>query len=257
MKLILKIIILSIACSINAQKFESFDINTINIHNWKNTPHVKGRLATKDDVEKNRAVYASNGTKEYEPIHLEIPFIACIIDAQTERKDTVVVIQANKIKDGIYTGFRTFHGGGHGTSLLKDLIIINSYQQNLNTASKFYLKKEKIPDSILINLVPINDSDFDIYYRTTGPDHELGETDFFYDTTRLIFEKVTSEKNNDFYLPSLKLISFADGEFVEEFIEYLELIIKMDKEKFCKAISGKEYVKHNPIKYYSELNECE
>ncbi|WP_197276687.1 hypothetical protein [Mangrovimonas sp. ST2L15] len=131
------------------------------------------------------------------------------------------------------------------------------YEKNLNTASEYYLQKKEIPDSILIKLVPENNAEFHIYYGTTGPDHKLAKTDFFYDTTRLIFEKVSSEKNNNFYLPSLKLISFADGEFAEEFIEYLELIIEMDKEKFCASISGKEYVKHNPFKYYSELHKCE
>ena len=131
------------------------------------------------------------------------------------------------------------------------------YEKNINTASELYLKKTQIPDSVLIKLVPKNHIEFRIYYGTTEPDHILGKTEFFYETTRLIFERVISEKNIDFYLPSLKLISFADGEFAEEFTYYLELIIKMDKEKFCKSVSGKEYVKHNPIKYYSELNKCE
>ena len=58
-------------------------------------------------------------------------------------------------------------------------------------------------------------------------------------------------------MPSLNLASFADGEYAEEFIEYLELIIKKDKEKFCKSISGIKYRNRNPIKYYSELNKCE
>ncbi len=257
MKLILKIVILSTAFSINAQEFESFDIKSININNWKKTPHVKGRFTTKDDVEQKRAIYPNNHNKEYIPINLEIPFLACIIHPATEEKDTVVVIQAHKIDEGIHTGYRIFHGRGYGTSLLKDLIIISSYEENLNQASKFYLKNEKIPEPILLQLVPKTYSDFDIYYGTTGPDHQLGETDFFYDTTRLIFEQVTAKKNEDFYLPSLNLISFADGEFAEEFIEYLELIIEMDKEKFCKSINGKDYVKRNPIKYYSELNKCE
>jgi hypothetical protein len=140
-----------------------------------------------------------------------------------------------------------------------DLKILNNtdYETNLNVATELYLSKKDIPLNILLGLIPKDYSEFELYYGTTYPDQKLSETDFFYDTTRLIFEQVTSEKNNDFYLPSLKLISFADGEFAEEFIEYLELIIEMDKEKFCKAISGKEYVKHNPIKYYSELNKCE
>ena len=131
------------------------------------------------------------------------------------------------------------------------------YEKNLNTASEFYLEKKKIPESILIKLVPKNYAEFHIFYGTTEPDHKLGKTDFFYDTTRLIFEQVNSKKNNDFYLPSLKLISFADGEYAEEFIKYLELIIKIDEKKFCKSISGKKYKNNNPIKYYSELNKCE
>ena len=68
---------------------------------------------------------------------------------------------------------------------------------------------------------------------------------------------MTSEKNSDFYLPSLNLASFADGEYAEEFIEYLELIINADKEKFCESLRRIKYRNRNPIKYYSELNNCE
>ena len=131
------------------------------------------------------------------------------------------------------------------------------YEKNLNTASELYLGKKKIPEFILIKLVPENYTEFGLYYGTTGPDHELGKTDFFYDTTRLIFEQVSSENNSEFYLASLNLASFADGEYAEEFIEYLELIINTDKEKFCKSLSGIKYKNRNPIKYYSELNKCE
>ncbi len=131
------------------------------------------------------------------------------------------------------------------------------YEKNLNTASELYLRKKKIPKSILIKLVPENYTEFGLYYRTTGPDHKLGKTDFFYETTRLIFEQVTSEKNSDFYLPSLNLASFADGEYAEKFIEYLELIINTDKKKFCESLNGIKYKNRNPIKYYSELNKCE
>ena len=139
-----------------------------------------------------------------------------------------------------------------------DLKVQNTtdYEKNLNVAAELYLSKKDIHLNMLLSLVPIDHADFELYYGTTAPDHKLGKTDFFYETTRLIFEQVTSKKNNDFYLPSLKLISFADGEFAEDFIDYLKLIIEMDKEKFCNSINGKEYVKRNPIKYYSELNNC-
>ncbi|WP_443633470.1 hypothetical protein ABXT64_00690 [Candidatus Marifrigoribacter sp. Uisw_064] len=140
-----------------------------------------------------------------------------------------------------------------------ELVTLNEtvYEKNLNTVSEFYLEEKEIPKSFLIRLVPGNYAEFGIYYATTGPNHKLGKTNFFYDTTRLIFVEVTSEKNNEFYLPSLKLISFADGEYAEDFIEYLEIIIKMDKDKFCKSIIGKEYANRNPIKYHSESNKCE
>jgi len=131
------------------------------------------------------------------------------------------------------------------------------YKKNLKTVSELYLGKKKIPKYILIKLVPENYTEFGIYYGTTGPDHELGKTDFFYYTTRLIFEQVSFENNSEFYLPSLNLASFADGEYAEEFIEYLELIINKDKEKFCKSLSEIKYKNRNPIKYYSELNKCE
>ncbi|WP_282160909.1 hypothetical protein [Ulvibacterium marinum] len=131
------------------------------------------------------------------------------------------------------------------------------YEKNLNSATELYLSEKEIPLDILVCLVPKDYSEFELYYGTTYPDHKMAQTGFFYETTQKIFEQVTSVKNNEFYLPSLKLISFADGEFAEEFIEYLELIIGMDKEKFCRAINGKEYVNHNPIKYYAELNKCE
>ncbi len=130
MKLIINIIILTVVYSINAQELEHYDLDSININNWMNTPHVKGRLATKDDVKKNRAVHISSGIEKYIPVDLEIPFLACLIDPRTERKDTVVVIQACKINEGIYTGYRSFHGGGYGTAFLKSLIIINNDKEN-------------------------------------------------------------------------------------------------------------------------------
>ena len=152
----------------------------------------------------------------------------------------------------IIISFLTF---GNSTKL--KTVNETEYEKNLNTASQLYLEKKKIPEFILIKLVPENYTEFGLYYGTTGPDHKLGKTDFFYDTTRLIFEQVTSEKKSEFYLPSLNLASFADGEYAEEFIEYLELIINTDKETFCKSLSRIKYKNRNPIKYYSELNKCE
>lgn len=144
-----------------------------------------------------------------------------------------------------------------GSTTYSKALNYSDYDDNLKVAGELYLLKKDIPLDVLLGLVPKDDSEFELYYGTTYPDHRLNETGFFYETTRQIFEQVTSERNDDFYLPSLKLISFADGEFAEEFIEYLEKIIEMDKEKFCESINGKGYTEYNPIKYYSDLNRCD
>jgi len=134
---------------------------------------------------------------------------------------------------------------------------LDSYSENLNEACEYFINDEKIPKTILLKLVPKNYEEFSKYYETTYPDNELSKLGFFYKTSDNIFNEVIENKNEDFYLQSLKLASFADGEYAEAFIEKLELIIKMDAKKFCKSIKDKDYANHNPIEYYAELHNCE
>jgi hypothetical protein len=130
------------------------------------------------------------------------------------------------------------------------------YDKNLDKASDLYLNGNKIPESILIQLVPNNYDEMSRYYDTTSPEHQLGKTDFFYQTSQMIFDQVILNNNADFYLPSLRLASFADGEYGEGFTDNLELIINMNTQKFCDSIVGKDYVNRNPINYYAELYNC-
>ena len=134
---------------------------------------------------------------------------------------------------------------------------LSEYEDNLKTATELYLLEKDIPEDVLLCLVPNTDTEFELYYATTYPDQKMSETGFFYNTSELIFEQVVTNKKEKFYLPSLKLISFADGEYAEVFIDFLENIIGMDKAKFCESIRGKEYAKSNPIKWYAESNNCE
>lgn len=131
-----------------------------------------------------------------------------------------------------------------------------AYKKNLNTVAELYLKNDKIPESILVKLIPESYSEFSIFYATTGPEHELGNTDFFYDITQQIFNQVIISKNNDFYIPCLNLASFADGEYAEGFIENLEVIINMDQERFCSSVREIKLRNRNPIKYFTELHDC-
>jgi hypothetical protein len=130
------------------------------------------------------------------------------------------------------------------------------YINNLKIASELFLAKSDIPETVLLGLVPYSHDEFELYYATTYPDNKLQDSQFFYISTKMIFKKVTIEKNENFYLPSLQLASFADGEYGEEFIEFLEEIINIDNKKFCVSVKGKEYAKHNPIKYYYDELKC-
>ena len=134
---------------------------------------------------------------------------------------------------------------------------MTEYEKLIESASQYYLRGNEIPDSILVNLVPKSYDEFNKYYGTTGPDHKLGKTGFFDETSQWIFDKVIIEKNDSFYIPCLNLASFADGEYAESFMENLVTIINMDKERFCNSIDDIKLNDRNPIKYYADQHKCE
>jgi len=137
------------------------------------------------------------------------------------------------------------------------LDIINDYKVNLDSAAEFYLNRTEIPDKILLNLIPSNNQEFGIYYSTTYPNNDLNNSGFFYSTSETIFKRFLIEHKEYFYLPSLQLASFADGEYAETFINYLEQIISIDSVKFCDSVRDKDYMRKNPIKYYFEKLKCD
>jgi len=129
-----------------------------------------------------------------------------------------------------------------------------NYKKNLKLASELFISKSELPDSILLRLVPDNYEEFDIFYDTTHSSNKMRNTGFFHTVTQQIFDQFIVEKKEAFYLPSIQLASFADGEFGEPFVENLLIIIKLDKNKFCESIKGKEFANHNPIKYLEQTN---
>ncbi len=132
----------------------------------------------------------------------------------------------------------------------------SDYQKNLNVASELFLANSQIPDSVLLKLVPDNNIDFELLYGTTFPDNKMKNTGFFYKITQQIFDKIIIQKKEVFYLPSIQLASFADGEFGKDFTDNLEKIIKQSTDKFCRSVRDKKYSDHNPIKYYLIKNKC-
>ncbi len=132
----------------------------------------------------------------------------------------------------------------------------SEYQKNLKVATDLFSAKSLLPDSVLRKLAPDTDGDFRLLYGTTDPGNKMQNSGFFEKVTQQIFDKYIVEQKEEFYLPILKLISFADGEFGEHFTDNLEVIIGMDKAKFCASIKGANFANHNPIKFFAEQNQC-
>ena len=87
---------------------------------WKNTPCIRGRQATEQDVKDGIAVYYVNGRTE--PADLNLP--ACgYQQLEDGTEQPVVVVQAEVIPDGTLLGVRPL-SGGNGICLDSDVRLL-------------------------------------------------------------------------------------------------------------------------------------
>jgi hypothetical protein len=83
--------------------------------NWRETPCIRGRVATEDDANAGRAVFFINlsGGQESHPVDLDLPRCA-ILHEEGEGDLPVIVIQAEEGNNGtvqLIAGFRPLAGG--------------------------------------------------------------------------------------------------------------------------------------------------
>ena len=79
---------------------------------WQSVPHVKGRLATADDVKAGRAVFYLDVEASHAAPH-EMALPACGIQIlDDDRREPVIVIQAEALKGETIVGVRYLKGGG-------------------------------------------------------------------------------------------------------------------------------------------------
>lgn len=78
--------------------------------NLSNIGHIKGRVATEDDVNKGNAVFIleSEGQSIGNPIDIELPQYGFMIDEDTKEKTACVIIQAEWADDKKYLGAYDF-----------------------------------------------------------------------------------------------------------------------------------------------------
>jgi len=80
----------------------------IDMATWRATPAIEGQTATDLDVRAGRAVFAVGG----EPINLDLPSCAIVREEGVGEPTPVIVIQAERIEDGmVAVGYRLLDGG--------------------------------------------------------------------------------------------------------------------------------------------------
>ncbi|MGG5486027.1 hypothetical protein [Gaetbulibacter sp. PBL-D1] len=95
--------------------------------NWKDIPHVSGRLATDEDVKSGSATFRiENIEQEHKVLDIKIPALAYHINQETNEKLPVVVIQGEQVGDQNIVGIK-FLDGTDGVCLLFELEFVDNF----------------------------------------------------------------------------------------------------------------------------------
>jgi hypothetical protein len=97
----------------------------LDIRNWSQTPCIKDRLATKDDVDAGMAVFYINNPSAMMPLKVKLPACAIHTDQDTRAETPVVMIQAEKFQGQKLIGYR-FLDGGNGIGLLSEFTVLGA-----------------------------------------------------------------------------------------------------------------------------------
>lgn len=95
----------------------------IDIDEWEQTPYLKDRVATEEDVKAGIAVFYidSKGVDiNHTPLSIKIPSLAYHVDQETSEKTLVVVVQGEQTNEEEVVGLRYLEGG-NGVCLLWEL----------------------------------------------------------------------------------------------------------------------------------------
>lgn len=95
----------------------------IDLAHWRETPCLRGRAATQEDVGAGRAVFAAPGA-DAKPIDLKLPRCAIHTDEETGKRTPVIVVQAEDVRGLKTVGYRDL-SGSEGVCLLSELELLD------------------------------------------------------------------------------------------------------------------------------------
>lgn len=96
---------------IKSENEKKYHLSPFDLSNWEETPHVSGRVGTKEDMTEGRAVFAINGKgHEHVVLDIQIPALAYFINDESKTKELVVVIQAERAGAEEVIGIKYMNG---------------------------------------------------------------------------------------------------------------------------------------------------
>jgi hypothetical protein len=104
---------------------------------WPKLPDanfVKGRAATKNDVDSRRAVFAYiiDGKVKGKPLKITVPQYGIVNKVSESRTIRVIVVQAELVNEHDLVGYVEVKSGKRGISLLKHVKLLGDNRKKLN-----------------------------------------------------------------------------------------------------------------------------
>lgn len=95
-------------CPDNLSSFPAVDFS-----NWKNTPVIKGRLATEEEVKNGQSLILVDLNKypKTKALEIELPQLAKHYNYNSQREEIIIIIQAIQVLNDSLVGFRYLNGG--------------------------------------------------------------------------------------------------------------------------------------------------
>lgn len=197
----------------------------VDIMDWQNVPVVNGRLATEEETQSEASLIFVD-TEKYpyaHPLKMEMPRLAKFYNRNSEKSETIIVIQAVNISHDSIVGFR-YLNGGNGSARLNEVRFLSENEIQKITPSNFVALDIKI-DATQKEIWPIlTGPQYSKQLQTAfDPENKLGSAWTMTSKVNFLYPKrgsVTAEYANMLFGNQYIQIDFEsdNSQYVEKFL---------------------------------------
>ncbi|MCF8298069.1 MAG: hypothetical protein K9J13_11030 [Saprospiraceae bacterium] len=119
-----------------------------------------------------------------------------------------------------------------------------NYDRLIQEALKEWKKEIKISDTLVIEIIPETQDEYDKYYELTNPNNgEEFHKMYNFLENQIYYKGIVEQNNKEIIKKVILLAPYVDGEYAESYFDYLDYIAEKDNKIFCelfKDIAEKE-----------------